>query len=198
MNISFKSTLVPTEYLKSAFDYSIERGYEGHDLLDTVNTILNDGKDDVIKIDGTPGSKMSTGQAKRHDIFVNNKKVVDADYHFGLIFDGPQCVKALMGFAGKRNEKLQQSVYSALDDIQNNIISCIEEYNIAEGSQQPEKILKDVDFFNKKQEKLPYYDGIKGCARQFGKILKSVLYVKHQQEGLVTKELIDAKNKIFG
>lgn len=104
-SVSFKSKLVPTRYLEQGFEEAISQGFEGRHFLKAIKSILNDGLNDIIKIDKTPNSKMSKSKAATYDVFVNDKKVVDAGTSFGKIFDGAQCVNGLIEFA-ENNKKI--------------------------------------------------------------------------------------------
>lgn len=115
-NISFSSSFVPTKYLEYGFNAAMTNKYSGPKFLNSIKAFMNDGLNDVIKIDKTPGSIMRLGRAATHDISVNGKKVVDADFKFGLVFDGDQCVNAINDFA-KKTRCVKNVSYKSFGDV---------------------------------------------------------------------------------
>jgi len=54
---TFQSKIVPTKYLKDAIDAGIKRPRGSRAMVDGINLILNDGKNNVVKLDYT-GNKL--------------------------------------------------------------------------------------------------------------------------------------------
>ncbi len=115
--VNFKSRLAPTEYLAKGFYTAIDKGFEGRKFLNSVKAVLNDGKNDVIKIDLAKDSKKSVGGILPYDIFVNDKKVVTEGLLAGSASDGEQCHNAIIEFA-KNHKKIEKTAADSLADAQ--------------------------------------------------------------------------------
>ena len=100
LQVNFKSTLAPTDYLKKGFDTAINNSLRKTDFLDAVEAILNDGSDDVVEISskGTPKGRLSVGE---------------------------QCVRDVVDFAAKNKNVKADPVSKAISDIEESIFGLL-------------------------------------------------------------------------
>ena len=144
-NVSFGSRIVPTEPLRKMFYDSTSCGYYDNyakrRVINAVESLLKDGKDDIIEISGKRFGKEVIAR-------VNGRKRVSSDIK-GESFPalGYSVADSLCELAKKRNENvdLQQKLTFEDDVIQNlkrKLVSYItkEEYSFKEASDYAQKI----------------------------------------------------------
>ena len=81
--INFKSRIVPTEHVKNIIDNAAlnvlqaENANYGSGVIIALNSILNDGKNDTVKIDAHEKTGFGYNTPLGTDVFVNGKLVMD-------------------------------------------------------------------------------------------------------------------------
>ena len=104
---SFGARIVLTPYFKEGL-YTASKYRDDEvslskktDFLNAVSLIQQDKSMDEFKIEGVPGSKIEPFKARECQIVVDGK-VVKADDVFATVYDGPNCMNAVIRFANKK------------------------------------------------------------------------------------------------
>ena len=97
-NTSFKSKIVPTEFLRKTIDYAIERPATHRKFYDSLIKILNDGKNDIVKFDYAKGWLLQKILPGAYNISVNGEKRPWNCFFGNMTIEG-QCNYAVTDFA---------------------------------------------------------------------------------------------------
>ncbi len=74
-NVYFQSKFVPTKTLKKGFEYaSSNPAFDGRNFLKVMNKILNDGKNDLYRIDNKKTNRLFDFIST--DVFKNDEKII--------------------------------------------------------------------------------------------------------------------------
>ena len=97
-NTTFKSKIVPTEFLRRTLDHAIEKPSCQRSFYDSLLKILNDGKNDVVKFDYANGKLLQKILPGAYNTTVNEvKKPWNA--YFGSLCVESQCRYAIEDYA---------------------------------------------------------------------------------------------------
>lgn len=104
-NSSFGARIIMSNYLDAGLKYAKEHAslQEKDQFLNALRHIANDSDIETFSIKAVEGSRIRPGQARKSIIEVKGKQSYsyENDGFVGYIFDGPQCMSAVIHFIAR-------------------------------------------------------------------------------------------------
>lgn len=126
-NTSFKSKIVPTEFLEKTIDMAIEQPICKTSFYNNLVKIMNDGKNNIVKFDFAKGKLLQFLLPGAYNVTVDGNKR-PWNCFFGNITPEAQCIYAIMDYAkdidytpqNSRLNKIEKRIQSAWNDMLGN------------------------------------------------------------------------------